>query len=68
MLFIIFFIDYSNCLSLLDVTFLLREHPYSYLEFGESLIEPRIECSKTASVEDSLVYLLDADEVFHVMV
>ena len=49
------------------MTFLLREHPYSYLKFGESFIEPRIKCSKIASVEDSLVYLLDADAVFDVM-
>ena len=47
---------------------LTREHPYSYLEFGDSLVKPRIKCSKIASVEDSLVYLLDADAVFDVMV
>ena len=68
MFFIIFFLDFTNCLTLLAVTFLLREHQYSYLEFGDNLIEPRIKCSKIASVEDSLVYLLDADAVFDVMV
>ena len=50
------------------MTFLLREHQYIYLEFGDSLIEPRIKCSKIASAEDSLVYLLDSDAVFDVMV
>ena len=68
MFFIIFFLDFTNCLTLLAVTFLLREHQYSYLEFGDSFIEPRIKCSKISSVEDSLVYLLDADAVFDVMV
>ena len=65
MFFIIVFIDFTKCLSLLDVTLLLREIPYSYC--GENLNQPRIKCSKIASVEDSLVNLLDVDAVFDVM-
>ena len=63
-----FLLRFYQLFNTVGCDILTKRTSVCYLELGDSLIEPRIKCSKIASVEDSLVYLLGADAVFDVMV